>query len=201
MKQASASLGSEETTRAQSSEIAKWQSFSSEVRVKSKIGRESNPLKARQGLKGLCPRMQDVANVVYLKTRMRLVKEENRYQQRCAKALRQGRDLPERPRYFMHEAFVDLTQAVQRVNPAFGFAPNHKAALMYSLEHDCCMPGSVHLAALGYPKRFRTVRNFGNNEHHENTLLKGFSGQAMSLPCLTSCIAAYFLTAKAPWWH
>ena len=189
MKQASSSLGSEERARAQSKEIAKWQSYSSGVRVKSKIGRESNPLKSRQGLSGLCPRMQDVANVVYLRTQMRLVKEDKKFQRQCQVALRQGRDLPERPRFFMHDAFVDLTQAVQRVNPAFGFAPNHKAALMYSLEHDCCMPGSVHLAALGYPKRFRNVRNFGNNEHNENALLKGFSGQAMSLPCLASCMA------------
>ena len=90
MKQASSSLGSEERARAQSKEIAKWQSYSSGVRVKSKIGRESNPLKSRQGLSGLCPRMQDVANVVYLRTQMRLVKEDKKFQRQCQVALRQG---------------------------------------------------------------------------------------------------------------
>ena len=92
----------------------------------------------------------------------------------------------------MHDAWVDLTQAAHRANPGLGFAPNHKSALMYSLREDCCMPGSVHLAAFGWPTRYRSARHIGNKEHHESQLLKGFSGQGMSLLCLTGCIAAYF---------
>ena len=88
----------------------------------------------------------------------------------------------------------------ERERPSFGFSANHRSAVMYSLAHDFCAPGSMHMASLGWPRQHRSATGFGNNEVHESVLKKAFTGQGMSLPCLTTCLCAYVLNRRGPWW-
>ena len=180
----------------QKKDYAKWCVHSAATRVKCKIGRKSMPLAARKGLEMLNERMQDCANVVYIRTQMKIQEEKEKHKKKKAFCEEKGKVAPPD----LSNSWVDITQAVHRVRPSYGFSPNHRAAVMYSLAHDFCAPGSMHMASLGWPRQHQSATGFGNNEVHESVLKKAFTGQGMSLPCLTTCLCAYVLNRRGPWW-
>ena len=93
------------------------------------------------------------------------------------------------------DAFVNVSQMVNRTPVTKGVGTLLQNSLIYSLEKDCVLSSVAHAMCIGWPQQYFTESLVSASE------TRGLVGESFSVPCATVVYSCCAMLPTAAWWR